>query len=75
MANDSPYHWMRRFWTTALPTLWAFATTAGGNPDFLADADLLAKNLKDPKLVALEVRYHPHRYFTVGQPYDEAFAL
>lgn len=35
-------------------------------PDYLVDADWLAKNLKEPKLVVLEVRYHPHRYFTVG---------
>jgi thiosulfate/3-mercaptopyruvate sulfurtransferase len=35
-------------------------------PDFLVDADWLAEHKEDPGLVILEVRYHPHRYFTVG---------
>lgn len=35
-------------------------------PGFLVDADWLADKLKDPKLVVLEVRYHPHRHATVG---------
>ena len=39
---------------------------AADKPDFLVDADWLAERLKDPKLVVLEVRYHPHRHATVG---------
>ncbi|MCM2290636.1 MAG: rhodanese-like domain-containing protein [Sulfuritalea sp.] len=39
---------------------------AADRPDFLVDADWLADKLKDPKLVVLEVRYHPHRHHTVG---------
>lgn len=39
---------------------------AAERPDFLVDADWLADKLKDPKLVVLEVRYHPHRHHTVG---------
>jgi thiosulfate/3-mercaptopyruvate sulfurtransferase len=36
-------------------------------PAFMVDADWLAAQMKsNPKLVILEVRYHPHRYFTVG---------
>jgi thiosulfate/3-mercaptopyruvate sulfurtransferase len=35
-------------------------------PDFLVDADWLAERIDDDKLVVLEVRYHPHRYLTVG---------
>jgi thiosulfate/3-mercaptopyruvate sulfurtransferase len=35
-------------------------------PDFLVDADWLSEHKEDPGLVILEVRYHPHRYFTVG---------
>ena len=34
--------------------------------DFLVDADWLAERVDDPGTVVLEVRYHPHRYFTVG---------
>lgn len=39
---------------------------AAGKPDFLVDADWLAERIQDPKLVVLEVRYHPHRHNTVG---------
>jgi thiosulfate/3-mercaptopyruvate sulfurtransferase len=35
--------------------------------DFLVDADwLAAEKEKNKELVILEVRYHPHRYYTVG---------
>jgi thiosulfate/3-mercaptopyruvate sulfurtransferase len=34
--------------------------------DFLVDADWLADHIEDEGLVVLEVRYHPHRYSTVG---------
>jgi thiosulfate/3-mercaptopyruvate sulfurtransferase len=46
-----------------------FALAALGRaagPDFLVDAAWLEGRLKDPKTVVLEVRYHPHRYETVG---------
>lgn len=33
---------------------------------FMVDADWLVAEMKNPKLVVLEVRYHPHRYHTVG---------
>ena len=46
---------------------------AADRPDFLVDADWLAERLKDPKLVLLEVRYHPHRHATVG--HIPAYAL
>lgn len=35
-------------------------------PDFLVDAEWLADRLDDENTVILEVRYHPHRFFTVG---------
>ncbi|MFA5626517.1 MAG: rhodanese-like domain-containing protein [Thiohalomonadaceae bacterium] len=34
--------------------------------DFLVDATWLEEHIDDPKTVVLEVRYHPHRYYTVG---------
>jgi thiosulfate/3-mercaptopyruvate sulfurtransferase len=50
--------------------LWLFLALGGAQaadkPDFLVDADWLAERIKDPKLVVLEVRYHPHRHNTVG---------
>ncbi|WP_373508217.1 sulfurtransferase, partial [Thiocapsa sp.] len=39
---------------------------AFADPDFLVDADWLADGLDDENLIVLEVRYHPHRFFTVG---------
>ncbi|MDP3514416.1 MAG: rhodanese-like domain-containing protein [Sulfuritalea sp.] len=42
------------------------AAFAADRSEFLVDADWLANRLKDPKLVVLEVRYHPHRHATVG---------
>lgn len=59
---------MRHFVTLLLAL---FMTMTGGaraaeRPDFLVDADWLAARIRDPKLVVLEVRYHPHRYFTIG---------
>jgi thiosulfate/3-mercaptopyruvate sulfurtransferase len=35
-------------------------------PAYLVDSDWLAEHIEDENLVILEVRYHPHRYFTVG---------
>lgn len=39
---------------------------AADRPGFLVDAAWLEGHAKDPNLVILEVRYHPHRHFTVG---------
>lgn len=62
MANNELSGWMRRFLLSALLALWAFAATAGDKPDFLVDADWLAKNLTLP--------------VSEGEaPYDEAFKL
>ncbi len=36
------------------------------NRDFLVDSDWLAEHIEDKNLVLLEVRYHPHRYLTIG---------
>ena len=34
--------------------------------DFLVDSDWLELHIDDPRVVVLEVRYHPHRYYTIG---------
>ena len=39
---------------------------AGAAPTFLVDTDWLSEHIEDENLVVLEVRYHPHRYYTVG---------
>lgn len=50
----------------ALPLLLLFLRAAFAMPNFLVDADWLAEHIDDEHLVVLEVRYHPHRYYTVG---------
>ncbi len=45
---------------------WGCCTIAFAEPDFLVDADWLAEHIEDGHLVVLEVRYHPHRYYTIG---------
>jgi len=35
-------------------------------PAYLVDSDWLSENIENENMVVLEVRYHPHRYFTVG---------
>lgn len=46
--------------------LWLASASAVAERDFLVDASWLESHLEDPGLVVLEVRYHPHRYYTVG---------
>jgi thiosulfate/3-mercaptopyruvate sulfurtransferase len=45
---------------------WGLSKLALAQPTFLVDADWLVEHLEDNNLVVLEVRYHPHRYYTVG---------
>lgn len=50
-----------------LPLLGLLLTRpAWAAPGFLVDADWLADRIEEPGLVILEVRYHPHRHYTVG---------
>lgn len=61
------FHPTMHRWTLAL--LFGLALSgrpAAAAPAFLVDADWLAEHIEDPGLIVLEVRYHPHRYFTVG---------
>ncbi len=46
--------------------LWCLGSVAYAEPAFLVDSDWLADHIEDDNLVVLEVRYHPHRYYTVG---------
>ncbi len=39
---------------------------ARAEPGFFVDSDWLSEHKDDPNLVILEVRYYPHRYYTVG---------
>jgi len=48
---------------SALPTLPALAQDG---PDFLIESEWLEEHIDDENLVILEVRYYPHRYFTIG---------
>lgn len=43
-----------------------FSSSAQAIPQFLVDSDWLSEHIEDENLVILEVRYHPHRYHTIG---------
>lgn len=43
-----------------------FSVSAWADRNFLVDADWLSEHIEDENLVVLEVRYHPHRYYTIG---------
>jgi len=49
-----------------LLTLIFLSLPVAAGPGFLVDADWLSEHIEDENLVVLEVRYHPHRYYTVG---------
>lgn len=50
-----------------LAMVWLAAAPAHAEgTDFLVDTVWLEEHIDDPNAVVLEVRYHPHRYFTVG---------
>ncbi|SCZ67510.1 sulfurtransferase [Thiohalomonas denitrificans] len=50
----------------AIGFLFAVLASAAQPPAFLVNSDWLEEHIDDPDLVLLEVRYHPHRYYTVG---------
>jgi thiosulfate/3-mercaptopyruvate sulfurtransferase len=56
------------FTAVLLAGLLAFASGSAlaAKADFLVDAGWLEQHINDPDLVLLEVRYYPHRYYTIG---------
>jgi thiosulfate/3-mercaptopyruvate sulfurtransferase len=50
----------------ALVWLAVLSAPAFADRSFMVDGDWLSAEMKNPRLVILEVRYHPHRYFTIG---------
>lgn len=58
---------LKRISAVWLLTLIVLSAAVADGRDFLVDADwLVAEKESNPNLVILEVRYHPHRYHTVG---------
>jgi thiosulfate/3-mercaptopyruvate sulfurtransferase len=58
---------MSKLFRAALILLFMSIGQAFASASFMVDADwLAAEKAKNAKLVILEVRYHPHRYHTVG---------
>ncbi len=45
---------------------WLSINIAIASPTFLVNSDWLTEHQDNDKLVILEVRYHPHRYYTIG---------
>lgn len=58
---------MLKLFRAVLVWLAVLSTPAFADRTFMVHADWMAAEMKNPKLVILEVRYHPHRYHTVGQ--------
>ncbi len=54
----------KRLFTLIL--FWGLSKLVLAQPGFLVDADWLAEHIEDENQVILEVRYHPHRYYSVG---------
>ena len=46
--------------------LLGLAASAHALPDYLIDSMWLEDHIDDPNVVVLEVRYYPHRYYTIG---------
>ena len=57
---------MLNLFRAALVWLALLSAPAFADRSFMVDGDWLPAEMKNPKLVILEVRYHPHRYFTIG---------
>ncbi len=55
-----------KFMLVMLTVSLAFAGAAVALPGFMVDSEGLEEMMSDKKLVILEVRYYPHRYYTVG---------
>lgn len=57
---------MLNVFRAVLVWLAVLSAPAFADRSFMVDGDWLSAEMKNPKLVILEVRYHPHRYFTIG---------
>ena len=57
--NNRSMHWL-------LGLIFLMPCLSLAEPAYLVDSDWLAEHIEDDNLTILEVRYHPHRYFTVG---------
>ncbi len=60
------YSYLNRFLLSLLLFMGVLPRMGMASPGFLVDADWLLEHMEDDGLVVLEVRYHPHRYYTVG---------
>jgi thiosulfate/3-mercaptopyruvate sulfurtransferase len=49
-----------------LSLLFLVPVISWAGPAYLVDLDWLSERIDDENLIVLEVRYHPHRHFTVG---------
>lgn len=56
----------KNLFRSMLMVLALLSAPAFADRSFMVDADWLAAEMKNPRLVILEVRYHPHRYHTIG---------
>lgn len=57
---------MKQLFLTVFLLISLLSGMALADRSFLVDADWLSEHIEDDNLVVLEVRYHPHRYYTIG---------
>jgi thiosulfate/3-mercaptopyruvate sulfurtransferase len=57
---------MKLYQLTFIILFTLISISAQASPQFLVDSDWLSEHIEDENLVVLEVRYHPHRYHTIG---------
>lgn len=55
-----------KLFASVLVVLALTITSANAIPSFMVDSDWLAEHIEDDNLIVFEVRYHPHRYHTIG---------
>ena len=47
--------------------LFVLPALSWAEPAYIFESDWLSEHIDDENLIVIEVRYHPHRHFTVGQ--------
>ena len=57
---------MKKIVSTLFLMLGLLQTILFAAPDYFVDAEWLGENIEQENVIVMEVRYHPHRYFTVG---------
>ncbi len=66
LPGEKPIKKLAEIWSGLCLLLLFVPISVQAAPDCFVGSDWLAEHIDDPGLVVLEVRYYPHRYYTVG---------